>query len=123
MPYLEEGFELARCLGFTSQLANALGVCATVGARSAAPERAACLVAAADELLGAIGARLSPHGRMFREEAIAAFEAALTDAQLAEAAEAGRAMSVDEAVAYALETVRAAQLVASPGVRPQPPTS
>jgi hypothetical protein len=60
------------------------------------------------ELLGAIDARLSPHGRMFREEAIAAFEAALTDAELAKASKAGRAMSIDEAVAYALETIRSA---------------
>jgi len=110
MPYLEEGFQLGRRLGFTSQLAHALGVCATVAARSSAPERAARLVASVDELLGAIGAQLSPHGRMFREETIAALEGALTDTELAEAAEAGRAMSVDDAVAYALQTVRSAEL-------------
>ncbi|MGZ4400804.1 MAG: BTAD domain-containing putative transcriptional regulator [Gaiellaceae bacterium] len=108
VPYLEESFELARRLGFTSQLAQGLGVCATVAARTSAPERAARLVAAVDALLGTIDVRLSPHGRMFREEAIAAFEAALTQAQLAEATEEGRAMSVDEAVGYGLETVRSA---------------
>jgi hypothetical protein len=95
-------------LSFTLQLAQGLGVCATVAARTSAPERAARLVAAADELLGAIDARLSPHGRMFREEAIAAFEAALTDAELAEASKAGRTMSIDEAVDYALETMQSA---------------
>jgi tetratricopeptide (TPR) repeat protein len=114
LPYLEEGFQLARRLSFTSQLAHGLGVCATVAARTSAPERAARLVAAADELLGAIDARLSPHGRMFREEAIAAFEAALTDAELAKASEAGRAMSIDEAVAYALETIRSAAVGKGP---------
>jgi predicted ATPase/DNA-binding SARP family transcriptional activator len=108
IPFLEEGFELARRLGFTGQLAQGLGVCATVAARTSAPERAACLVAAMDELLRAIDARLSPHGRMYRDEAIAAFEAELTAAELAAATEAGLAMSADEAVDYGLETVRAA---------------
>ncbi|MGZ8695937.1 MAG: BTAD domain-containing putative transcriptional regulator [Gaiellaceae bacterium] len=119
VPFLEEGFELARRLGFTSQLAQGLGVCATVAARASVPERAVRLVAAADELLGAIDARLSPHGRMFREEAISVSEPALTETQLAHASEAGRAMSLDEAVAYGLETVRAAAArdTAPPDVR------
>jgi predicted ATPase/DNA-binding SARP family transcriptional activator len=115
LPYLEEGFELARRLSFTSQLAHGLGVCATVAARSSAPERAARLVAAADELLGAIDARLSPHGRMFRKEAIAAIEAALTDAEVAEASKGGRAMSIDEGVDYALETMLSAAAGNDPG--------
>jgi predicted ATPase/DNA-binding SARP family transcriptional activator/Tfp pilus assembly protein PilF len=107
-PYVEEGFKLARGLGFRSQLAHAVGVCATVAARTSAPERAARLVAAADQMLEAIDAKLSPHGQMFREEAIAAFGAALTETQLAEATDAGCAMSVDEVVSYALETLRLA---------------
>src|SRR5215204_6534111 len=47
VPYVEEGFKLARGLGFRSQLAHAVGVCATVAARTSAPQRAARLVAAA----------------------------------------------------------------------------
>jgi predicted ATPase/DNA-binding SARP family transcriptional activator len=106
LPFLEEGAELARMLGFTAQMANILGACAAVAARTSAPERAARLVAAADELLGAIEARLSPYGLRWREEGMAAAEAALTEEQLAAASEAGRSMSVDEALGYGLETVR-----------------
>jgi hypothetical protein len=106
--YLEQGVELARRLGFTSQLLNCLQASATVAVHSGKPERAACLVAALDRQLAATDTRLSTRHRIYREEAIRAYEAALTEAQLAEALEAGRAMSIAEAVDYGLETVRSA---------------
>jgi predicted ATPase/DNA-binding SARP family transcriptional activator len=108
MPYLAESFDLSRRLGFTLQLAHAIGVCATVAGRMSAPERAARLVAALDDLLDVADARLSPHGRMFRREAVAASKAALTERQLAAARQAGSAMSVDEVISYALQTLESA---------------
>jgi predicted ATPase/DNA-binding SARP family transcriptional activator len=112
---LENGFELARRLGFTSRLAHGLEVCAAVATRAGQPKRAARLVGAIDEQLGAIGARPSRHGRTLRAETMAAVAAALTEAQLTEASEEGSTMSVDDAVAYGLEAVRSAAGHASRG--------
>jgi len=111
---LQEAFELARRLGFTSRLAHGLEVCAALAARAGQPERAARLVRAIDEQLGAIGARPSRHGRTLRAETMATVTAALTDAQLTVANEEGRMMSLDDALAYGLEAVRSAAGRASP---------
>jgi hypothetical protein len=118
LAYLEEAFDVARRLGFAAALAQGLGLCAAVAARTGDSDRAARLVAAMDAFLEEIDAGPSPHARLQRENAIDAIEAELTREQLAAARDAGRAMSSDEAVAYGLEAVReaaAATAPASPG--------
>lgn len=66
-------------------------------------ERAARLFGAAEAQLEAVGVRLSPADRSIYEVDKATVCAELTDVTFAELSQAGRAMTIEQAVAYALD--------------------
>jgi hypothetical protein len=67
------------------------------------PERTARLLGAAEALRAAIGLPLPPAERPDYERTVAAARAQLDEAAFATAWAQGRAMSLDQLVAYALE--------------------
>ncbi|HTP07783.1 MAG TPA: tetratricopeptide repeat protein [Anaerolineae bacterium] len=67
------------------------------------PARAAKLLAAVEELRVAIGAPLAPVDRAEHDQITAAVRAALDEAAFSKAREAGRAMTLEQAVLYALD--------------------
>lgn len=69
------------------------------------PERGAVLIGAGDAALQALGARRHPGDLPEHQRAVEAIRVALGEARYAELREQGAAMSLDEALAYALEAV------------------
>ena len=67
------------------------------------PERAARLFGAAEALREAIGAPLPPSGRDDHEREVAAARAHLDEHAFVQALAEGQAMSLEQAIAYALE--------------------
>jgi predicted ATPase/DNA-binding SARP family transcriptional activator len=105
---LEEAFELALKLGWSSQIAAGLGTCATAALRGGDADRAAKLLAAMDALLATLGIGPQPYGAVAREEALAASRETLTEEAFEVAQEAGRSLSLSEAIDEGLEGLRAA---------------
>jgi predicted ATPase/DNA-binding CsgD family transcriptional regulator len=89
-------------------VAEAIAGLAIVAATGGQPDVAVRLFAAADALSGALGAPLSAPERPFRERALTAARAELGRDAFAAAWEAGRALSIDEAVLLAAEVGRVA---------------
>ncbi len=100
----EEGLRLERDAGDRKGIARSLGAFASVAAANQDPNRAARLLGAANALVEAIGGTLSPAERGDIDRTVAAVHTALGEASFSRAWEAGRAMSPDEAAAFALET-------------------
>jgi predicted ATPase/class 3 adenylate cyclase len=67
------------------------------------PASAACLLGAGDAIVTSLGHFLAPVERQCYEHGLAATRAALDEAAFAAAWEEGRAMTVDDAIAFALE--------------------
>jgi hypothetical protein len=80
-----------------------LGQLAEVSARQGEWQRAARLFAAAEVLRRTVSASLAPAERVDLAESVAAIRAALGEEAFSQAWSEGRAMSLEEAVAYALE--------------------
>lgn len=106
--WFEEGLKIARRLGFSAALAQSLGDSASVAVSIGALDRALVLIAAMDNVLETIGTAPSPHAARKREQAIIAVESVLSPNQIATLRDAGEAMSIDEALDFALETVHGA---------------
>jgi tetratricopeptide (TPR) repeat protein len=100
---LEEGLALARDIGAKHRVTECLEGLATVAGALDQPERAARLFGTADALRAALGAPLPPRERARREQAVAALRDALGEAAFAAAWAEGRALSLEDAVALALE--------------------
>jgi hypothetical protein len=113
-----ESLKLMRATGFQLHLARCLeGIAATwASTDTAEPEaptgpppsgaaRAACLLGAASAVREAIGALISPEDRPHCERAVTLARAALGEEAFAAAWAEGRAMTLETAMAYALEPV------------------
>jgi non-specific serine/threonine protein kinase len=97
-----ESLVLSRSLGFTGSSAECLdGLAALAGAREQS-ERSARLAAAAEALRASAGIALGPLERSYLEHDQAHARAHLDEAAWSKAWEEGRAMSLEEAVTYAL---------------------
>jgi tetratricopeptide (TPR) repeat protein len=99
---LTAGVALCRDLGDYLCLAWCLAGLGSVVALDGQPERAAHLWGAAEVLRESIGGRAMPAGRATYERAVTAGRTQLGDAAFAAAWAAGRAMTVEQAIAEAL---------------------
>jgi non-specific serine/threonine protein kinase len=100
---LQESLTIFRELGQKRGLAHDLEKLAAVAVAQAQPERAAPLLGAAEELCAATGLSPSPAERAEHDRSVAAVRTALGEAAFAAAWAEGRALALDEAVAFALE--------------------
>jgi tetratricopeptide (TPR) repeat protein len=98
----QEGLELSHRLGARGRCADALEGLAEIASHLGQPERGARLLGTAEALRAAIGASMPPAAQEDHERALMALHARLDDATLAAIWAAGRAMTLDQAVAYAL---------------------
>ena len=98
-----ESLPLQRALGDIRGVAASLEGLAAVAGAEARPARAARLLGAAGQLREAIGAPLPPDRHAEYERTVTAARALLGEEAFAAAFEEGRALSVDAAVALALE--------------------
>jgi tetratricopeptide (TPR) repeat protein len=103
-----ESLHLARRLGMRKHTAEALEGLASVALGMGQPDRAARILGASDALRETVHGALSPDERLIRDRIVAAVRRELTDATFAEAWADGKAMTVDEAIAFAVHpaTVR-----------------
>jgi non-specific serine/threonine protein kinase len=111
---------LVLCQGLANRerrVAYTLQYLGTVASEQGQPERAARLIGAADALREASGRSLSPPDRAEHEHQHLALRRALGEAAFAAAWEAGRALSLDQAIEYALTGSRAP----APGTAVRPP--
>jgi predicted ATPase len=99
---------ISREQGLKPRIAENLEGLAAVAVAQAEPERAARLFGAEEALREAMGAPLPPADRAEHERSVAAVRAALGEEAVAAAWAAGRAMSLDEAIALALDEAREA---------------
>jgi hypothetical protein len=100
---LRESLAICRELGGGLGIAQNLEWFAVVAAAQAQPERAARLLGAAEALREAKGALMQPADRARQERCIAAVRTALAEGEFVAAWAEGRAMSLPQAVQYALE--------------------
>ena len=101
----EESLELFLALGDEAGIASFLEVAATGAWLQGNADRSIRLSAAAHALRRAIGAPLAPNEQADREIHLRAARAALSEAHCAEAEAHGDAMTRDQAIAYASETL------------------
>jgi hypothetical protein len=101
----------AQDVGVKSLVASALLGLAGVAAELGHPEEGARLLGAAEESAASLGAPLFPRDRPVRDRALAALTAALGEERLATAQEAGRALTVEEAIG---ETKTVAETITPP---------
>jgi hypothetical protein len=80
---------------------------AGIAAASGQPNEGARLLGAAEGIAMSVGSPLFPRDQPIRERGVAALTAALSDEQLAAAQEAGRALTVEEAIAEAMSAAEA----------------
>ena len=99
----EESLAILRELGYRSRIATALESFARLAAAEAQVGRVARLLGAAESLREAIGTPLRPTQRADYAHAVAAARAELGEEAFAAAWAEGQAMSVEQAIAYALE--------------------
>jgi predicted ATPase/transcriptional regulator with XRE-family HTH domain len=101
--WLAQGLAASRMLGeqpFTAWCLASLGSAAALGEEA---ERAARLWGAAERLRSALGCRPAPAARATYERAVAAARAQLGEEAFAAVWAEGRAMTLEQAIAYALE--------------------
>ena len=96
-----QGLDHARNRNIALLVASALIGLAGVAAASEQPATGAALLGAAEGVLASLAAPIRPKDQPVRERGLAAMTAALGEEQLALALQAGRALSVDEAIAQA----------------------
>jgi len=100
---LAQGLTLSQTLGDQASIAWCLAGLGSAAALDEEPERAGRLWGAAERLRQAIGCRSAPAARATYERAVAAARAQLGEEAFAAAWAEGRAMSLDQAIAYALD--------------------
>ena len=100
--WLAQGLALSRTLGDQAGSAWCLAGLGSAAGLDEAPERAARLWGAAERLRQTIGCRPPPAARATYERAMAAARAQLGDNAFATAWEAGRALTLEQAIVYAL---------------------
>ena len=103
--FYEESLTIQREVGNKRGIAYSLEGLAWVACAEGQAKRAARLFGAAEALREAIGAPLHPVERDVYDRAVAAARAALSEEAFATAWAEGRAMTMEQAVAYALESV------------------
>jgi predicted ATPase/transcriptional regulator with XRE-family HTH domain len=96
-----ESLDRAQERGMALLVASALLGLAGVAAASGQPERGANLLGATEGIMGSLGAPIFPRDRPVREHGLAVMAEALGEERLTLAFEAGRSLSVAEAVAQA----------------------
>jgi non-specific serine/threonine protein kinase len=97
-----EALGLAHGFGDAARVAGALAGLAGVAVARSRPVRAARLLAAAEAAYATVGMPIFPRDRPTHDRAVAAARAVLGDERFAAAWEAGRALSLEHAVAEAL---------------------
>jgi predicted ATPase/DNA-binding SARP family transcriptional activator len=100
---LAESLALHQDSGASNSIAETLDQFARVAAGQRQLERAARLWAAAHALRDVIGVQIPPNGRLDYEHAVAAARAELDEEAFAAAWAAGQALTLEQAIAYALE--------------------
>jgi predicted ATPase len=100
---IAEALELAAALAVTGLVADCLCVLSVVASSGGDPEAAARLVGAADSLYERVGAEPESFERETRELALEAARRRLDEVRFERAYEAGRAVDVGEAMAFAHE--------------------
>ncbi len=106
--HYREALALSRDLGDKLRIARGLEALGTLAADEQQPERAARLLGAASELRESLGASLHPLERPSVDSAIAVLHQQLGEAACAAAWNAGRALSLHDAVAEALNAAAVA---------------
>jgi hypothetical protein len=101
------GLQRAQELGIALLAASALLGLAGLAAESGSPERGARLFGAAEGIVAAAGWPIFPRDQPVRERALAALTAALGPERLAAAREAGRALTLEAAMAVAQSVTEA----------------
>jgi predicted ATPase/DNA-binding XRE family transcriptional regulator len=96
-----ESLARARALGATILVVTALVGLAGVAAESGRPEEGAHLLGAAEDSAASLGTPIFPRDRPVRYRALAALTKALGEERLEAAREAGRTLTIDQAVAEA----------------------
>jgi predicted ATPase/DNA-binding XRE family transcriptional regulator len=105
-PMLKEALSLFHKSGLTGGFSLCLAGLAGVAVNrqnAASAQRAACLLAASAVLLESSGRVLEPFERTYLDRITAAARAQLGEAAFASAWDAGRAMTVEQAITYALD--------------------
>jgi DNA-binding CsgD family transcriptional regulator len=97
-----ESLTLCKELGDKLVASESLGGLACICAAEGEAERAATLFGAAEALLEAVGGQHEPAEAALREPYLAAVRSELDEASWAEAQSEGRAMSMEQAIEYAL---------------------
>jgi non-specific serine/threonine protein kinase len=100
---LDEGLVISRELEDKRGIANLLEAIARLAVEQNQPERAARLLGAADALREAIGCPLPPNAREEYDRALSDARKALDKEAFAQSWGEGRTMTMEEAIAYALE--------------------
>jgi predicted ATPase/DNA-binding XRE family transcriptional regulator len=96
-----DSLERARTLGFEVILVSTLLGLAAVAADSGSPEEGAHLLGAAEAVAASLGAPIFPRDKPVRARALAALTVVLGPERLAAAREAGRALTVEDAIGEA----------------------
>ena len=102
-PWFEQGLTMLRDVGDPKGIALCLEGLAEVAAAEGHPARAARLYGAAETIRTTIGVPLSPTARAHFDRVVAAIRVHIDQAAWDVAWAAGRAMPVEQAIAYALE--------------------
>jgi len=100
---LKESLSLSRDIGYQRGMAEALQALAGVAAAQRQPQRAARLFGAAEAIFDAIRIPLVPYQRAQRDRDVATTRTQLDEAAFLSAQAEGRAMTLEQAVASALE--------------------
>jgi non-specific serine/threonine protein kinase len=103
LKHFAEGLTILHRLGNRPGVIESLEGLAGIAAATAAPRRAARLWGAADALRQEIGSARSVHESLAHEREVKAIRATLTAEPFDQALDEGRAMSLDDAVRYALD--------------------
>jgi predicted ATPase/transcriptional regulator with XRE-family HTH domain len=103
--WLRQGLVFSQALSAQATIAWCLAGLGSAAALDAQPERAARLWGAAERLQQAIGCRPAPAARTTYERALATARAQLDEEAFAAAWAAGRALSLDQAIAEALALI------------------
>jgi non-specific serine/threonine protein kinase len=111
-PYYEESLVLCKELGDRMTASESLEGLACVAGVQGEGRRAAVLFGTAETLREAVGAKHTPVEKAWRKPYLAATSTLLTEEALAEATAQGRAMSMEEAIEYALSASEPSSFVA-----------
>jgi tetratricopeptide (TPR) repeat protein len=104
--YLSEGLVLMRHLGFKVFIANALGTFASLSHALGQWQRTVCLFTAMDRLRQQLGAPLPDYERRWVDGVLAELQTSLGQDAFSAARIEGQAMTLEQAIAYALQDAR-----------------